>query len=354
MTKRKWLPANVTEWTDRHGKKRYRFRMAGLPTHHFHAAPGTVEFAAELALAQAAIPTLAKGRTVVPRSMDDLAIRLYRAPAWLRMANNSQATYRGIIDRFRDRRKKNGTRYGDLPAAAIQVGHLDDLLGRMKDTPAAANNLRKALKRLFRLAVKLGWRSDNPAALTDAYSAGKGFHTWTNAEIEQYRVRHAYGTAARLAMELALNTSARRCNVAALGPSMMRSGKLHVEHVKGCDPVVVRASTETLRAIEAMPVRGLTTYLVTAFGKPFTVAGFGNKFRFWCDQAGLPHCSIHGLRKAQSRRLAESGATSLQGRAVTGHKTDRTFAYYAEMADREGLADVAMANLELANLNNAK
>ena len=31
---------------------------------------------------------------------------------------------------------------------------------------------------------------------------------------------------------------------------------------------------------------------------------FGNKMREWCNQAGLPHCSAHGLRKAMSRRLA--------------------------------------------------
>ena len=222
----------------------------------------------------------------------------------------------------------------------------------MSDRPAAANNLRKALKRLLGYAVKLGWRQDNPAMLTDAYKAGKGWHTWTNEEIAQYREHHPYGTKARLAMELALTTAARRCNVAVLDRSMLRAGKFHIEHVKGCDPTVVRASAEALLAIEAMPVVGFGAFLVTEFGKPFSVAGLGNKFREWCDQAGLPHCSLHGLRKAQSRRLAEAGSTSAQGRAVTGHKNDRTFAYYAEAANREVLAEAATANL--ARLDNGE
>ena len=40
---------------------------------------------------------------------------------------------------------------------------------------------------------------------------------------------------------------------------------------------------------------------------------FGNKFREWCDEAGLRHCSAHGLRKAAATRLAEHGA---QGAAL--------------------------------------
>jgi integrase len=349
MTKRKrWLPDNVTEWTDRHGKKRYRFRKKGYPTYHFKAQPGTEEFRVENEAAQNAAPSSAKGKAVIERSLDDLVIRYYSSPAWLRMKPSSQRTYRGIIDRFRER-TKGGTRYGALPVDRMTVASIDAVLGKMADTPAAANNLRKALKRLLRYAVKLGWRTDNPADLTDAYASGKGWHTWTDDEIEQYRARHPYGTRARLALELALNTAARRCNVAALDRSMLIKGKFHIEHVKGCDPTIVAASPETLKAIEALPVAGFGAFIVTEFGKPFTVAGFGNKFRDWCDQAGLPHCSIHGLRKAQSRRLAESGATQLQGRAITGHKQDRTFAYYAEKADRERLADAAMANLALAN-----
>lgn len=353
MTKQRWLPEGVTEWKDRHGKPRYRWRKTGCPTHHFKSALGSLEFAAELETARAALPKEAKGRAIISGSVDDLVTRYYRSPGWLRMKASSRNTYRGIIDRFRERTKK-GVRYGDLPVDRITVAALDTILGGMSETPAAANNLRKALKRLLGYAVKLGWRTDNPAALTDAYKSGKGWHTWTDEEIERFRAHHDYGTRARLALELTLNTAARRCNVAVLDRTMLRNGKFHVEHIKGCDPAIVRASNEALRAIEAMPVAGFGTYLVTQFGKPFSVAGLGNKFRDWCNEAGLRHCSLHGLRKAQSRRLAESGATSLQGRAVTGHKNDRTFGYYAEMADRERLADAGLANLAARDLANLK
>lgn len=351
---KRWLPEHVYEKTDRHGRKRYRFQRRGYPSFYFKAEPGSAEFLAELAAAQpkAAAPI----SRAIPGSFDDLAARFYASPGWARQAASTQRTYRGIIERFRERRKKSGARYGDLPVAQMTTAALDKLLGSMADTPAAANNLRKVLKRMMRYAVKIGMRADNPADLTDSFARGTGFHTWTDEEIEQFRAHHPYGSKARLALELLLNTAARRCNVASLTRADVRGGRIIVAHVKGGDPTSVPLLQETRAAIDAMGVTGIGHFIVTAYGQPFTVNGFGNWFRDRCDEAGLHHCSAHGLRKAMSRRLAESGATDAQGRAFTGQKKNETFAYYAAKADRKRLADAAAANLggtDVANLGTA-
>src|SRR5262249_29621193 len=77
------------------------------------------------------------------------------------------------------------------------------------------------------------------------------------------------------------------------------------------------ANTSDLqRIIEATP-SGALAFLVTEFGRPFTANGFGNRFRKWCDEVGLP-CSAHGLRKTAATRLAEAGASELEIRAITG------------------------------------
>jgi integrase len=351
MKRRSWLPENVTPYKDRHGKMRYRFRKTGFKTHHFASEPGTDEFLAEYgaAKAQRALPKAVGSGRVAPGTLDDLCARYYASPAFKGMAENSQSTYRGIIERFRERKKKSGRRYGDLPVKAITTANLDAILGAMADTPAAANNLRKVMKRLFRIAVKAGMRQDNPAAETDTYKAGPGFHTWTEEEIEQYRARHPVGSKARLALELLLNTAARRCNGSQLRREQLVDGLFYIKHAKGNDETIVECLDETWEAIEAMPATGIGHFLVTDYGKPFSVAGFGNKMREWCDEADLPHCSAHGLRKAMSRRLAEHGATDAQGRAVTGQKKNQTFAYYAAKANRKHLAQQGLANLKLAN-----
>lgn len=54
---------------------------------------------------------------------------------------------------------------------------------------------------------------------------------------------------------------------------------------------------------------------------------------------------MHGLRKAVSRRIAESGGTDAEGQAITGHKKAETFAYYRAAANRSTLADAALSNV---------
>ena len=90
------------------------------------------------------------------------------------------------------------------------------------------------------------------------------------------------------------------------------------------------------------PSRHLTL-LTTAYGKPFTAAGFGGWFRDRCDEAGLPQCSAHGLRKAACRRLAEAGCSSKVIAAISGHKSLREVERYVEAADQERMARVGIA-----------
>ena len=63
-------------------------------------------------------------------------------------------------------------------------------------------------------------------------------------------------------------------------------------------------------------------FLINDLGRPFWDAGFGNKFRDWCDQAGLHHhCAAHGVRKAGTTIAAENGATTKQLMAIFGRNS---------------------------------
>ncbi len=87
------------------------------------------------------------------------------------------------------------------------------------------------------------------------------------------------------------------------------------------------------------------TFLLTEAGAPFSAAGFGNWFRDRCNEAGLRHCSAHGLRKACATRLANAGCTPEQIKSITGHKTLSEVARYTKAADQDRNAKQAMANL---------
>jgi integrase len=102
---------------------------------------------------------------------------------------------------------------------------------------------------------------------------------------------------------------------------------------------------------------GNLTFLTTQFGKPFTAPGFGNWFREQCNDAGLPHCSAHGLRKATARRLAEAGCTEHEIASITGHASLREIVRYTKAADQRRLARSAIdtvsakAEQKLSNLD---
>jgi len=97
--------------------------------------------------------------------------------------------------------------------------------------------------------------------------------------------------------------------------------------------------------IDATP-SGHLTFLVTEFGKPFAVAGFGNWFREQCDVANLHHCTFHGLRKAASVRLAEAGCSPHEIASITGHASLKEIVRYTNTVDRKRLARSAMEKMK--------
>lgn len=344
------LPPNVRPTKDRHGKIRYRFRRKGWKSAYLPGEPGSAEFHKAYAEIVAEGAKQERGvqspKKVQPKSLDDLFIRMTASPGWKKKKPSTQLAQSRVYHRFLDRVDQRGRRYGERPVATVTIGWLDGVLGSMWETPGAANDLRKKLKVLLEYAIGLRWLQTNPARHTTAYDPGEGFHDWTDAEIEQYRACHPLGTMARLTLELALNTAGRRCNVARLTRDDVQAGRIVTAHVKGNNVTSVPMMATTKEALDALPAAPIKSLITTQFGKPFSVNGLGNRMRKWCDEAGLSHCSIHGLRKAMSRRLAESGATDAEGMAVTGHKKDQTFRKYREMANRTALASVALSRLD--------
>lgn len=349
------LPKSVRPVKDRHGKTRYRFRRKGWASAYLPGEPNSEAFHRAYADILAGGPqdpdTATSPRKVEPRSIDDLIARFKKTMRWKKKSAITQRNQGRILERFTDKLDPKGRRYGERPVTSVTVTWLENVFGQMIETPAAANNLRKALANVLDCAIRMEWRTDNPARMTARYDDGEGHHDWTDAEIEQYRARHPLGSMARLVLELALNTSARRCNVNKIERDHIKGGRIIVAHAKDNNDAAIRMLATTRAAIDSLPAAPIRFLVTTTYGKPFTDAGLGNKMRQWCDEAALPHCSLHGLRKAMSRQLAESGATDAEGKAVTGHKKDETFAYYRAKANRTALSDRAIDRLEVQPAN---
>jgi len=351
MTRKRMLPKYVSQFTDNRGVERFRFRRTGQPTHYFQADLGSAEFMAEYqSYLHEAKPKRAERQTVTG-TIDDLATQFYRSTTFNQSKPITRQKARSILDAFRDgmwtNKRGEQKRVGSLTVRGVEFSHLDRIIADKAATHHfAAVNLRKQLKRLFKFAVKLKMRADNPADLTDALSLKTvGFHTWTEAEIAQYQERHPLGTKARLALELFLWTAKRRGDGVQLGPQHVQDGCFYGIDEKTGKPSWIPLAPQLQEAIDAMPTIGHLCFLVTEYGKPFTAKGFGSKMRQWCNEAGLPHCTTHGLRKAASRRMAEAGIGNQGIKSITMHADDREVAIYTKQAEQRAMARVAMGTL---------
>ncbi len=216
----------------------------------------------------------------------------------------------------------------------------------LAEKPEAANNLVKALRQLYGFATEYDLAERNPARdVSRIYTGSDGFHTWTPEEVRQFEERHLVGTKARLALALMLYAGLRRSDAVALGPQHIKGGHLVFAVTKNRNrkPVTLHLPVlpELQEVIDATP-SGNLTFLVTEFGKPFRAGGFGNWFRRRCDEAGLPHCSAHGLRKAGATVAAENGASEHQLMAIFGWASPKQAAIYTKAARQKVLAGSAM------------
>jgi integrase len=333
------LPKYVSEFADRHGKMRVRFRRKGQEPYYFKSAPWTGEFMQEyrscLDKVAAPEPIIGISRSK-PGTISALISVYYTTPEFTGLRDSSKTTYRNILERFREA-------HGTKRVALIERKHIKAILGAMADRPAAANNLLDRLKTLMALAMDLGWRKDDPTLRMRGFKIeSDGFHTWTEEEIAAFEARHPLRSKARLALALMLYTGQRRSDAVTMGRQHIDGHRIKVRQQKTTVRLAIPMHPTLRAVIEATPKENMT-FLVTSFGKPFAAAGFGNWFRERCDEAGLPQCSAHGLRKAAARRLAEAGCSNQQIKAITGHRTDQEVSRYTEAANQVLLAEQAMA-----------
>ena len=344
MTKKRWLPQWVSSYTDKNGKKRYRFRRTGYTTYYFKHEPGSVEFAAEYksckdgVAAQALRPGMDR---IVPGSFDDLISRYYRSPDFLDPGDRTRVVYRNAIERWREMKTPKGNRHGAAMVKDLDAKLVGGWMADMLPHKTSANMLRKRLSALMDFAVREGMAPTNPVKATKAFKiTSGGVHAWTEREISAYEKRHKLGTKARLAFDLLLWTGQRRGDMRMMGPGNVVDGRLSLVQEKTGMLVDLPILQPLADSILASPI-GAETFLVNEWGNTFTSAGIGNWFRNRCDEAALPQCSAHGLRKAAARRFAEAGCTNQQIKSWTGHTTDSEVSRYTASASRQALSDDA-------------
>lgn len=348
MPRKERLPRNVSSFVDRHGKLRYRFRKAGYSPAYFKAHPNTPEGKAELRamIERKPVATDRYARGTVGWA----AGRYFASPAFTGRKNaETAANARRILEPFVGgfaNDQLGGFRFDHIETILSEAAKPRKVGKRKRGGPSAADNLRGELKPLFDYGFKLlGIEKPNPVDQAAPITVPKrGFHSWDEDEIAQFRAHYPLGTKARLALEIFLWTWQRRGDAVAFGRKHMRDGKVAFTQSKTSKTLWLPAAPQMLAAISAMPVVGTETFIVTDYGKPFSKAGFGNWFADRCKEAGLPdRCRAHGLRKAGARRAADLQASNQMLKAVGGWSGDQEVSTYTADANQARLAELTLA-----------
>lgn len=332
----------VTRVVDRHGKVRWRFRLKGKASCYIHGEFGSVEFEKNYQVAlNGSTPEITSIRKHKRGSFNYVIEHYLRTPDYQKLSPIYQRNLALEFERFR-------RGYGVAMISEVRPHHVEAILAKKVETPAAANKLLKLIRRLARFSIRRGWLEVDPSFGVKGYATNPdGYHTWTDAEIAQFVAHHGAESIPVLALRLILCTGAARRDVVALGWQNIKNGRIEYRRHKTGGEVSLRLDLmpEIEEVIERVPSNQML-FLITAWGKAFTAAGFGNWFRKCCDEAGLPNCSAHGLRKAGATRLANAGATEFEIMAFLGHKTPDEARTYVKAANRQKLTDSALEKLQ--------
>jgi integrase len=252
------------------------------------------------------------------------------------------------------------TPIGTLDFAGMPPLAVRRIRDRKTNAPEAGNNCVKALRQVFKFGIGAQYCQHNPARDVAYIKTGSaGFHTWDISEVRQFEDRHPIGTKPRLALAVLLFLGGRRSDAIQFGKQHVRAAEhmpqllqeihagrwLQYTQHKNRKRKPVTLTLPILPELEdvlaASPLGDLT-WLVTAFGKGFTAAGFGNWFREQCDMANLHHCSAHGLRKAGATIAADNGASAHTLMMIFGWSTLKQAEHYTRSADQKRLAATGM------------
>jgi hypothetical protein len=344
----------VCSEVNRHGTRVWYYRDGHGPRVRLPGLFGSPEFKAAVHAAKGYCTPGAVAPPPVHRSQDTLAWlidQFMSSPKWADDAPETQKNRRNLLRHLSD---KNGS----AAFRAIDRAWVEDIQSiaafgpkdapKAKPTKSQANAVIKVLRVLFGWACDKGHMQLNFARDVKLLSVENkdGFYTWTDADRAKYEAAHAQGTAGRVFYEVLRGTGARLEDAVLLGDANVEDGVITFMPQKTARKTgtVVHnpMEPELVRALAAGPV-GKTTWICGEKGQPIGKGFAGAWFRKLCDEAGLPQCSAHGIRKGEACIDALGGVTTPELRARYGWTEDRTPGIYTKKAEVRRLAISAAA-----------
>lgn len=339
---------NVTQYEDRHGKIRTRYRKYGktvqLPD------PGSLDFVDCLSKAKQLAEDHRDGRKEpVAHKHGTIGYaleRYYNSPKFTKNKDSTQREYKNALNRFlKDNMNAQVSKLTDEMVEAMQV--------KMSDKPAMANATMRYFRVFLSYCIKpLKLIDSNPASSVTMYEIGD-WRSWTLEECEQFEAYWPLGTFERWLYTVARFTSQRIGDVAKMSRHDIRDGFIRVVQQKtqkknktGKVQWIFMHSAIT-QGLQLLPSNQIP-FFITEHGNALTRDNASKILAAAIKEAGLSdECVAHGLRKRGLTDLADAGADNRDIQSVGGHKTERMVNDYTRSADQKRRSKAAITRLEV-------
>jgi integrase len=328
------LPLYVVKQKNRSKDWVYYFRVGKGPRTRL-PAPNEPTFRQEYEAALRGEPSAVKPRDI-PQTIGWLIGRYVESGDWRDLSEATRKQRSNIFWHVKEKADGKGGKIGSKPFSLITTKAIQNGMEDRRATPAAANNYLKSMSALCKWAVKDGHMKANPAeGISKTKLEGDGFPAWQIEDVRAFCIKWEIGTRQRLALELAMHTGLRRSDLVRIGRQHMRGNALSISTQKTAARITVELPQRVLDIIDATPTGDLH-FLVTEYGKPFAVAGFGNWFGECARKAGIEK-NTHGLRKLAATMAANGGATAHELMSQFGWVNSKQAEVYTRGADRARL-----------------
>ena len=340
MVMPKKLPLYVTRERSRHGKWVWQYRIGGRGKRiRIIGEFGTDEWKQSYNDAVNGVDRKQPKATTASGSFAGRIDEYRKSTAFTQGLKESTQKSRGaIFDRMIEKSPKASL--GNLTTLAI-IKTMD------AKTPNSANNFLRAIKHFFKWAHERGHVTENPAKqISKRHVLTDGHHTWTSAEIEQFRKHHEIGSMARLAFEVLHHTGLRVSDAVDFGPHQLENGIFEVETNKTGRIAYIPCPKELMAVVMQTPKANVAVlgvenppYIRSHFNRAYSAKSFPQRFRKWCDNAKInKRCSSHGLRKKRAVIKAEEGATAHDLMSFFAWDSIAEAERYTREADRRRIA----------------
>ncbi len=336
----------------RHGAVRYYLRIEGkrlcrlpdnIDSEEFSSAYWKAREEAK-PLLEKAVEAKPLSSIVRPNSFRWLCMEYMRSNAFTSLDETTRTRRRKIMEGIWEERLSDtdDRLVADIPLPRVTVAHIEALRDRKRDAPFAADERLKVLRQVFDTKKDGKAIVPNIARLVQPFNAHSDGHaTATPEDIEKFIAHHGTSSKAVLYVAIQMYTGLRVSDLAVLGPQHRRKDafKLRLFKNRNRTPVDIDIAIHPiLEAVLAGHKVENLTYLVTEFGKPFSVKGLGNRISDWWRQAGMGHLTSHSVRKGLATDVAHNEATDSMLEAMFGWKDGKTSKIYTRNAERARLA----------------